>query len=30
MTKGEDLFAKYEKGTYESEYPTILPEDWEL
>ena len=30
MTSGEDLFAKYEKGTYEGEYPTILPEDWEL
>jgi len=30
MTNGEDLFAKYEKGTYEGEYPTILPEDWEL
>ena len=30
MTNGEDLFAKYEKGTYDGEYPTILPEDWEL
>jgi len=30
MTSGEDLFAKYEKGTYDGEYPTILPEDWEL
>ena len=30
MTNGEDLFAKYERGTYDGEYPTILPEDWEL
>jgi len=30
MTNGEDLFAQYEKGTYEGEYPTILPHDWEL
>ena len=30
MTNGEDLFAQYEKGTYDGEYPTILPHDWEL
>jgi len=30
MTNGKDLFAQYEKGTYEGEYPTILPHDWEL
>ena len=30
MTNGEDLFAKYERSIYDGEYPTILPEDWEL
>jgi len=30
MTNGEDIFAKYRKGTYEGEYPTVTPEDWEL
>ena len=30
MTNGEDIFEKYRKGTYEGEYPTITPEDWEL
>ena len=30
MTNGEDIFAKYRKGIYEGEYPTVTPEDWEL
>jgi len=29
MTNAEDILSKYEKGTYEGEYPTISPEDWE-
>src|SRR6056300_1563865 len=29
MTNAEDILAKYEKGTYEGEFPTISPEDWE-
>ena len=29
MTNGEDILAKYEKGTYEGEFPTISSEDWE-
>ena len=30
MTEGQDILAKYEKGTYEGEFPTISAEDWEL
>ena len=29
MTNAEDILAKYEKGTYEGEFPTISSEDWE-
>ena len=29
MNNGEDILVKYEKGTYDGEYPTISPEDWE-
>lgn len=27
MTNSEDILAKYDKGTYEGEYPTILNKD---
>ena len=29
MNIGENILGKYEKGSYEGEYPTISPEDWE-
>ncbi len=29
MTNAEDILAKYEKGRYDGEFPTISPEDWE-
>lgn len=30
MTNSEDILSKYEKGTYEGEYPTILNKDLKI